>query len=144
MSLQREILRQAIDLVKHLDLKIDGECNLSPLQLRTLSYVKEFECVKPTDLAKEFNITPATVTAQIDKLVKKGWLKRDGCKDDRRVINISLTPKAKDELEPVIKKTVEKYDWIFEILTENEQKQLLNIFIKVHENAHDMKGVKNE
>ena len=144
MLLQREILRQAIDLVKHLDLKIDSECKLSPLQLRTLSYVKEFECVKPTDLAKEFNITPATVTAQIDKLVKKGWLKRDGCKDDRRVINISLTQKAKKELEPVIEKTVEKYNWIFEILTKEEQKQLLNIFTKVHENAHNMKGVNHE
>ena len=63
-----------MDLVKHLDLKMDSECKLSPLQLRTLSYVKEYECVKPTDLAKEFNITPATVTAQIDKLVKRRWL----------------------------------------------------------------------
>ena len=138
MSLQRDILRQAMDLVKHLDLKMDSECKLSPLQLRTLSYVKEYECVKPTDLAKEFNITPATVTAQIDKLVKRGWLKRDGCKDDRRVVNISLTQRSKNELESVIEKTVDRYNWIFEVLSIEEQKQLLNLFNKIHENAHNM------
>ena len=139
MSTRREILKQSIDLVKHLNLRTDEECNLSPLQLRTLSYVQKGECVKPTEIAKEFNITPATVTAQIDKLVKKGWIKRASCKDDRRVVNITLTPKAQNELDGVIDKTLEKYDWIFEVLTKEEEEQLLNLFIKIHENAHSRK-----
>lgn len=145
MSLNRKILRQALDLVKHLDLNSSNGCSLSPLQLRTLTYVEERECVKPTEIANEFNITPATVTAQIDKLVKKGWLKRCTCKDDRRVVNISLTKKAKKELQPIIDSTVLKYDWIFNALTKDEQKKLLDIFIKIHEYAHsNKKGVKHE
>lgn len=139
MSTRREILKQAIDLVKHLDLRTDEECHLSPLQLRTLSFVKIGECVKPTEIAKEFNITPATVTAQIDKLVKKGWIKRTSCKDDRRVVNITLTQKALKELDGVIDKTLGKYDWIFEVLTKEEEEQLLKLFIKIHENAHSRK-----
>lgn len=145
MQIQREILRQALDLVKHLDLNSSGECNLSPLQLRTLTFVEEKECVKPTEIANEFNITPATVTAQIDKLVKKGWLERCTCKDDRRVVNISLTEKSKKELQPIVETTVLKYKWIFEALTKDEQKKLLDIFIKIHEYAHiKKKGVKHE
>jgi len=130
---------QAIDLVKHLDLRTDKECNLSPSQLRTLLYIKKGECVKPTQIAKEFNITPATVTAQIDKLVKKGWIKRTSCKNDRRVVNITLTPKAETELKEVIDKTLGKYEWIFEVLSKEEEQQLLNLFIKIHENAHSRK-----
>ncbi len=139
MSTRREILKQAIDLVKHLNLRADEKCNLSPIQLRTLSYVKKGECVKPTQIAKEFNITPATVTAQIDKLVKKGWINRTSCKNDRRVVNITLTPKAEKELDRAIDKTLEKYDWIFEALSKEEEQQLLNLFIKIHENAHSRK-----
>lgn len=145
MSLQRDILRQILDLVKHLDLQNNQKCKLSPLQLRTLTYVQEKECTKPTEIANEFNITPATVTAQIDKLVEKGWLKRCTCDNDRRAINITLTQKSKKELEAIIESTVSKYNWIFEALTDKEQKQLLNLFIKIHEYAHNKKkGVKNE
>lgn len=145
MSLQRDILRQILDVVKHLDLNNNKTHQLSPFQIRTLTYIQERECTKPTDIAKEFNITPATVTAQIDKLVKQGWLKRCICDSDRRAINITLTQKSKNELKLIIESTISKYSWIFKALTVKEQKELLNLFIKIHKYAHMRKtGGRNE
>ena len=144
MPLRVEIIRETLDLIKHVDLKMRKKGDLSPLQLRALEYILNKNCVKSTDLAKEFNVTPATITAQIDKLVNNGWLERCNDSVDRRVINITSTDKLKKELYPLIDKTVKRYDWVFEVLTEEEQNQLLSLITKIHKNANkvatQMKG----
>ena len=99
-------------------------------------FIKDKGCVKSSDLARQFNVTPATITAQIDKLVNNGWLERCDDGNDRRVINITLTKKAQEEVEALVEKTVQKYNWVFQSLTEEEQKQFLNLVIKINQNAH--------
>jgi DNA-binding MarR family transcriptional regulator len=139
MSRRREIIKITLDLSKHLELRgVYKKGDLSPLQLWTLVYIKDKGCVKSSELAKEFNVTPATITAQIDKLVANGWLERCDDGDDRRVINISLTEKANKEVDHLVEKNVEKYSWIFDAITEDEQMKLLEIFYKLHEHAHAM------
>lgn len=99
-------------------------------------FIKDKGCVKSSDLARQFNVTPATITAQIDKLVNHGWLERCDDGNDRRVINITLTPKAQEEVDVLVEKTVQKYNWVFQSLTEEEQEQFLNLVIKINQNAH--------
>lgn len=99
-------------------------------------FIKDKGCVKSSDLAKQFRVTPATITAQIDKLVNHGWLDRCDDGNDRRVINITLTPKAQSEVDQLVEKTMKKYNWVFESLTKDEQQQFLNLVIKINQNAH--------
>lgn len=136
MPLKRQLIREILEVVKHVDLKPTKNGELSTLQIRTLVYVRNNGCVKPSDLAKEFNVTPATVTVQIDKLVAGKWLERCYDNNDRRVINISLTKKAEGELDDLVEKTLKKYDWMFEALSNEDQEELLKIAKKVHEQAH--------
>jgi DNA-binding MarR family transcriptional regulator len=133
---QKEIVQSTIDLIKNIDIKSCKKGELSPLQLRTLIFIKDMGCVKSSDLAREFNVTPATITAQIDKLVKNGWVERCDHGNDRRVINITLSPKAQKEVDLMVEKTVQRYDWVFKSLTKEEQKTFLNLVIKINQNAH--------
>lgn len=133
---RRKLVEQTLDLIKHIDLKTAKNGELSPLQIRTLVFVKQKECVKPSLLAKEFNVTPATITAQIDKLVENKWLDRCYDEDDRRVVNISLTEKAVKEVDTLIDQTLRRYEWISTPLTKKEQEQLLMLITKIHEYAH--------
>lgn len=135
MPTEKEIVQSTIDLIKNIDIRSYKKGELSPLQLRTLIFIKDKGCVKSSDLAREFNVTPATITAQIDKLVNSGWLDRCDDGNDRRVINITLTPKAEKEVDKMVEKTVERYDWVFRSLTKEEQKTFLDLVIKINQNA---------
>lgn len=143
MPLQKQLVQCTLDFIKNIELKSHKKGELSPLQLRTLVFIKDKGCVKSSDLAKQFNVTPATITAQIDKLVNSGWLDRCDDGNDRRVINITLTSKAKREVDALMTKTIERYDWVFKSLTKQEQQQFLSLVIKINQNARkaDLKEV---
>lgn len=136
VPLEKQIIQNTLDFIKNIELRSYKKGELSPLQLRTLVFIKDKGCVKSSDLAKQFNVTPATITAQIDKLVSNGWLERCDDGNDRRVINITLTKMADKEVDALVDKTVKKYDWVFKSLTKEEQKQFLNLVIKINQNAH--------
>lgn len=44
-----------------------------------------------TDVAEKLDITVGTLTTAINRLVKKGYVKRNRSEDDRRVVEIALT-----------------------------------------------------
>ena len=135
MDFQRQLARQTIDFIRYIDINERNGVGLSPLQMRVLSFVQEKGCVKATDIAQQFNVTPATVTAQIDNLEGSKWLRRCSDGKDRRVVNIRLTAKAKRELDKVVKESIDKYSWLFSTLTREEQETLLNLLLKVNTNA---------
>jgi DNA-binding MarR family transcriptional regulator len=135
VPLERQLIQNTLDFIKNIELKSHKKGELSPLQLRTLSFIKNKGCVKSSDLARQFNVTPATITAQMDKLVNSGWLERCDDGNDRRVINIMLTPKAKREVDSLVTKTMDRYNWVFKSLTKQEKEQFLNLVVKINQNA---------
>ncbi len=135
MPLQKQIIQNTLDFIKNIELRTYKKGELSPLQLRTLVFIRDKGCVKSSDLAKQFNVTPATITAQIDKLVANGWLERCDDGNDRRVINITLTKKSQKEVDTLVDQTIKRYDWVFNSLTKDEQQTFLNLVIKINQNA---------
>lgn len=135
MSLKQKIVKEILDLARHLSV-MNPDNKFTSIQLRTISFIAKQGRVKSIDIAKEFLITPATVTTQVDSLVKNGWIKRTYSKKDRRVILLSLTNKAEKELPIEIKKAMKNYDHIFNPLTKKEEICLLKALKKLHRNAH--------
>jgi DNA-binding MarR family transcriptional regulator len=134
MTTKRLITRNILDIVKSIDFSPTEE-NLSPLQIDTLLYIQRKGCVKGTEIAKEFKVTPATITIQIDRLAKNGWVERCFDTKDKRATNITVTKKTENELENIIEEIMHRYDWIFEALTLKEQKNLLKMLEKVKNNT---------
>ena len=50
---------------------------------------------KVSEIAKSLNVTPGTMTVNIDNLEKKGYVTRTRSEDDKRVVFISLTERGK-------------------------------------------------
>jgi DNA-binding MarR family transcriptional regulator len=87
----------------------------------------------PSELAERMFVTRGTMTGLLDGLEHVGLLERKLHTEDRRMLTIQLTQKGIDllaELMPAhiqrIKTMVEKAD-----LSEEEQKQLLTLLLKV-------------
>ncbi len=114
-----------------LDMEGFKKYKLSLLEIRTLAHINEKKNSKPGDLAKEFMVTPATMTVQIDRLVKKGYVEKIVDKDDRRAVNLMLTPTGKKNLREIVSGKLKSYDIVFNSLTEKEQLKLLELMEKI-------------
>ena len=76
-------------------------------------------------------ISSGSMTYVIDKLEQKGIIKRNDCKEDRRVIHITLTPEGMDMMENIMPKYQDMVDSFFEDLTEDESELMIHFFNKV-------------
>ncbi len=69
--------------------------DISITEAHTVEVIGMYEPKNMSDVAKRLNITVGTLTVSINNLVKKGYVKRERCTKDRRVVNISLTKKGR-------------------------------------------------
>lgn len=82
-------------------------------------------------LAEYLGIPMSTATGIVDRLVKNGSVTRDRSEADRRIVTLRLTDRGKTALETV-KNTVSEYiDAIGSALSEEEQRFLVEIALKV-------------
>ena len=65
-------------------------------ELIVIVYVGQNQNVKMSDIADNIEAPMSTLTSIVDKLVKKKYLSRDHSGEDRRVINVALTPNGED------------------------------------------------
>lgn len=93
-------------------------CNLSPIQIQFLVYLLYHAAEQCTvgQLAKEFTLTPATVSDAITTLEEKKLVARERQEADRRVAWVSLTTEGKKTARKlstwanVIQKNIAQFD----------------------------------
>ncbi|MFH1777315.1 MAG: MarR family transcriptional regulator [Candidatus Omnitrophota bacterium] len=85
----------------------------------------------------------SNITSLIDKLQKKGYVRRMSVQGDRRVYAVELTQKGKKkvtEVEPHYVKTVEK---VMRSISLSESKKLSSLLVKVREGLGKVPGGKD-
>ncbi len=68
---------------------------VTPAQLFVLASLKKHGSRKVSEIAERMEVKPSAVTLMADRLEQKGLIVRKHNQQDRRVIDISLTKKAK-------------------------------------------------
>lgn len=101
-------------------------CGLSLSDYFILSSIDETLNRKMTDIAKELFISRAAATYAVDRLVRRGLIRRSHPKEcDRRVVLLEVTPKARRLLRSVQCKQKALLRNSFRELPEHIQKQVL-------------------
>ena len=77
-------------------------------------------------------ISSGSMTYVIDKLEQKGILKRNDCREDRRVIHITLTAEGMKMMENIMPQYKDMVDSFFGDLTGEESQLLVNSLKKVN------------
>lgn len=113
---------------------------LSVVQLQTLFFLKKNMVSSMRKIAEYLQIELPSATNLVNTLVKLMLVTRSADKEDKRVVNITLTQKAKKLLEEVKKERIKAMSTVLSHLSEKDKKQLLEILKKL------MKGMegKNE
>lgn len=86
---------------------------------------------EPTILAEELLIPKQTITSMLDKLEKKGYVKRQHNENDRRKVNVMLLPKG-EKLLLQVQRTIDYAErYIMNHIGKNELEDMLNKYQKI-------------
>lgn len=90
------------------------------------------------------NLPMSTSTGIADRLVKKGYILRDRCESDRRIVVVKLTDKGMKFLQN-FKDKIKSYLSLFDELINDEEKMfLMNIVLKIMSSLREKKDTNRE
>ena len=128
--------RNAFCIKQKITENIGKEFSLPPIEVDILCCV--YVCANKTTATKierERNIKKNTISNHVESLVEKGYLTRQEHNDDRRVVNLVPTDKAKEIAKKYIKETNALKKKLFNGLQEEDIEKLQQIFSILNENA---------
>ncbi|MBW4838479.1 MAG: MarR family transcriptional regulator [Paenibacillaceae bacterium] len=106
----------------------------SKAELFALLLVDKHGDITMSQLASSMNVPMSTATGVIERLVKNGYIVRVKSETDRRIVTIRLTGKG-TSLSEELKDTLRRLtDLLVQGLSEEEQRLLVQIFLKVLDN----------
>ena len=111
-------------------------CSLSHSEIEVLAFLQENGTSKMKTISDHLRIKPSSITPTIEKLFKKGTLKRIADKNDRRITYIELTKSGLKEVNRIHKEIQSHIKEVFNTLNEKNKKDLIKI-LKIILKNHD-------
>ena len=121
----REFLRQP-------NIKL-AKLSLTVPQLFILEYLYRHGRSKMKDLANYMNVTMATMTGIIDRLVRDGYLKRTIDSSDRRIVNVMLSAKGSTLAKKICQTRRQGIMHIFSHVSSNDRAVYLKILSQIRD-----------
>lgn len=69
--------------------------DLSIKEIHAIIAITMYDHQTASEVARKLHLTPGTLTTTVDRLVKKGYVRRIRGEDDRRIIRLGLTKKGR-------------------------------------------------
>jgi DNA-binding MarR family transcriptional regulator len=126
---------RVLAIVEPIRLRYLSELGLTLAQLRVLGTLAEQPGLSLRDLAFTLSVTPSTVSQQVDRLVRHGFVTRHEDTADRRLLHHALTEQGVQAIEQVRRAARERLRSVFAQLSPQELADLIRSFSRVCEAA---------
>jgi DNA-binding MarR family transcriptional regulator len=95
-----QFLRAHAELVWRLDRELEESHELSLADYEVLAFLSEAPGgrMRPSELARQSRISPSALTRRIDRLAKRGLVRRERCEADARGAFAVLSPEGRERL----------------------------------------------
>ena len=100
-TVRKDILVALRRIIRAIDLyscQLMEKCGLTGPQLATLQEIARSEKRTPSDLARELQVSQATISGILDRLENRNYICRARNSDDRRCIEVSATDAGRQAL----------------------------------------------
>ena len=133
-DLLQMLIQQMMSVMRHVRHGgLPDQPALSPPQVHLLFIISSRkEGISVKELAERASVTPGAITQFVDALVEKGLVVREGDPVDRRIVRLKPTQFAKDQFERVRKAHLESFRRLFEVLNDDEIKQLISLITRIN------------
>ena len=111
--------------------QLSRETHLTPSQLKVLQMLSERGTLSAGDIARDTQLSNATITSLADKLAARNLVKRTRCDTDRRRVWLELTPAGKAAQEEAPNNLQKLFEVRFSRLDSWEQAMLVASLEKV-------------
>ena len=138
-QIAEEMSVQMPKFIRYMHPHIFNGINVPPAQVYTLITVDEEKTCNLTQISKILNVSAPTASGLIERLVKKGYLKRCQCKNDRRVHYVSVTKSGENVIKMFRKNVFEKWKVILKGFSPVERMGPLLLVKSVLEDINKMK-----
>ncbi len=88
-------LRRIFKAIQNYSHEVSNKFGTTGPQLWALKTISQNGNLSLGELSKKMYLHPSTITGVVDRLEKKGYVLRDRGQEDRRVVNVQLTPEGK-------------------------------------------------
>jgi DNA-binding MarR family transcriptional regulator len=106
--------------------------NLSDGHILILTYLYRVKTCTASDITKYLGITSGGGTVLTDTLLRHNLINRLRLKEDRRVVQLSLTTEGKEIVDQIIKNRATAFVELLHDLEETEIDQMLSVFRKLN------------
>lgn len=107
--------------------------NISLPQVFILDALKDRPSMRMGELAAYLSVSMAAVTGIVDRLVKSGFVLRGSIPGDRRVVNITITPKGRKVIQGHNRARHKAIVDMFGHLSAADRGKYLEILTKIHQ-----------
>ena len=111
-----------------------GITELGFSHVRIIIILHVFKVLSMKEVTEKISKDKSTVTILVNKLEKKGYLRKKVCEEDRRVTYLELEDKAKEILNIIFEVSDIFQNRVENILDEEERKMFIKIMSKLIEN----------
>ena len=95
---------------------------------------------KMSDVSYALGVTKSAVTGLTDRLIKAGFIQRSRSTHDRRIVNITFTPKGANLARKLYKSKLKTIESLFSGLSSSERSHYLSILKKINRNLSTKKA----
>ncbi|MEK3719706.1 MarR family winged helix-turn-helix transcriptional regulator [Paenibacillus sp. FSL H8-0034] len=110
--------------------RVGGDYDVSIIQIRLFGILRDRE-LSMLQLAQYLDLDKSSITGLIDRAERRGLVERISSIDDRRVINVRVTPEGQKIIHLVSSEIERQIKTITEILDGNERSQFTAIASKI-------------
>lgn len=111
--------------------EIRSQSDLNPGSLFVLGMVERHQTLTMSEIGCKLSMPKPHVTSHIDKLVELNLVQRSYSDNDRRIINITLTPEGKEKIHSAVAMVSQNLKSRIETLDEEKLKKLYQSSIEV-------------
>lgn len=108
--------------------------HLTMADIRAIINIGHMRRERMSNLARHLHLTVGTLTNTIDRLVQKGYVQRHRSDEDRRIVEVSLSPKGEDLFKEISTMRKERAEKFFGQLSDEELEVLERILSKLVSN----------
>jgi DNA-binding MarR family transcriptional regulator len=130
------MIHRTHDMLKTCEDQVFAEYKLTTEQylvLMAIMYLRE--PTRPTDIARWIGRSVNSVSMIVDRMVKAGLLRRVRDRGDRRVVNVSITSKGENALQPATRAGWEYVRKIISPLSDEDRHTLMGLLDKLQYEA---------
>ncbi|WP_159885717.1 MarR family winged helix-turn-helix transcriptional regulator [Paenibacillus puerhi] len=132
------VLSKAYKTVMDRAVKDMKQYGLSPSEFMILEVLYTKGRIPLQQIGEKVLVTSGSITYNVDKLEKKGFLKRIPCEEDRRVIYADITAKGREQFDLIFPKHTSTIHSLARGLSLEEKREVIELLKKWGKGAeHD-------